>query len=491
MVAPAPPRTFPDAGPSHARTIPPAPEATMSSELREALTAAGASALVPKIIDANILEYMRRFAPLLRAIPSQQWDTDVYNFNTRTQLAVGGAVVDGGAVPVSNSTYVQSSFQMRHLQIIGAVTGYAQAVTRLQVGDLRRREIDGSITGLLWDTENMVTWGNSASTVNGARPQFDGLDTLVSVFSGAYQNSLDKGGNTLTTPHLDQLISMVQTNVSMPLLGSSWMFVMSSSAESKISQLMQNQQRFNDKVQIAPGLLVDSYRNIPIVLTSFLSPQNFSMGTVTGSSTTATTYGTPAIPNSTTYRYVLAPVIARQGEILPCPEVTITTSSSGPYTNTLSFSTPTGQDSAQPISYKVYRTAAAGGSNSETFLGYVDGTVGLAADSVTPILTVSIADTGTALVPYNSSTVPGVLPTQYYGTNAGLYPLAAGLENIYLVPRNRDFMLRPYVRDMATLDVYPTTTSPDSMPYAIQTDCTLAIRAPRYVGRLARVATSV
>ncbi len=47
------------------------------------------------------------------------------------------------------------------------------------------------------------------------------------------------------------------------------------------------------------------------------------------------------------------------------------------------------------------------------------------------------------------------------------------------------------MREATPLDVYPTTSSPDTLPYAVIGDTTLAVRAPRYVGRLSRVSTAV
>jgi hypothetical protein len=454
----------------------------MSSELREALTAAGAGALVPKIIDPLLLEYQRRYSPLVRALPSTKWDADVYYFNQRTQVANGGFVTDGGAVPVSNSTYVQNNFQMKHLQVVGAVTGYAQEVTRQVIGDLRRTEIEGSIRGLTWDIETALLWGNSASTVNGARPQFDGLDTQVATFSGGNQNAIDQTGATITLAMLDQLIDMVETNSAMAVFDPSWMLLMSGTANSKISQLLTNQQRFVDRVEIEAGLLVMTYRDIPIVKSSFLSSRTFAMGTVT--SATATTGG--SLP-AATYWYRVAPVIARQGEVASSAEVSQAATGSTS-TVTLSFSTPTGLEGAQPIGYKVYRSTATG---TETFLGYVDATVGLAADGVTPVLTTSIVDTGATLVPQNGATVPGTLPAQYYGTNVNMLPPSTGQENIYLISRDRNNIVRPYVREYEPLDVYPTTNSPDSLPYALVDDTCLAVRAPKYTGRLARVGVSL
>jgi hypothetical protein len=460
----------------------------MSSELREALTAAGAGALIAKVIDPVLLEYQRRYAPLVRAIPTQKWDTDVYYFNQRTSLATGGFVADGAALPVSNSTYVQQNFNMKHLQIVGAVTGYAQAVTRLVIGDLRQTEIDGAIKGLYWDCETALLWGNSASTVNGARPQFDGLDSLITSYSGTTQNVLDKAGGTLTLAYLDELIDMVESNAAMSIFDESWMFVLSNTAQSKLAQLLTNQQRFVDKVEIAAGLIVMTYRDIPMVKTTFLSGRSMPTGTVT--TATATTGG--ILPNSTTYRYQVSAVIARQGEIVPCAEVSQATGAgTGANTITLSFSTPSGLDGALPILYKVYRTAAGGSTGTETLLGYVDATVGVAADGITPVLTTSIVDTGSYLLPMNGSTGPAITPTAYYGTNTSVLPPAAAQESLYLISRDKNFVVRPYVREAQPVDIYPTSTSPDSLPFSILTDCTLAVRAQKYLGALRRVSTAV
>jgi hypothetical protein len=458
----------------------------MPSELREALTAAGASALIPKIIDPILLEYQRRYSPLVRSIPMQRWGADQYFFNQRTAVAAGGFVPDGGAKPVSNSTYVQLSYQMKHIESVFAVTGYAQEVTRQVIGDLRQTEVQGAIRGYYWDVETGCLWGNSASTANQAQPQYDGLDTLVSDFTSGYKNSLDKAGNTLTLAFLDELIDMVETNAAMPVFDDTWMIVLSSTANSKVAQLLVNQQRFNDVVEVATGLIVPTYRNIPMVKTSFLSSRGYSMGTITPS--TATNAG--ATLNGT-YKYVISPVISRQGETLPSAEVSqaVTTGNNV----TLTFTPPTGLDGLSPQLYKVYRTAVGGASGSETFLGYVDATVGLNTDGVTPIFTNMIVDTGAALIPEQTSgsVVPATLPTTYFGTNANLLPPGAGQENIYLISRDRNNVVRPYVREAQPVDVYPTTASPDTLPGAVIGDMALAVRAQRYVGRLTRVSTAV
>lgn len=448
------------------------------SDIAEALTAANVSALVQKQIDPLLLEYQRRYSPLVRALPSTKWGSTTYYFNTRTNRVPGGFVTDGGARPVGTSTYAQSKFDIKNMQSVGSVTGYAAEVTRDLIGDLRAQEIESAVQGLLWDIESAIGWGNAAATANGPYPQFDGLDTQVSTFTGTAQNAVNAAGASISLSLLDQLIDLVESNAAMPVDASPWMFVLSPTANSKIAQLFTNQQRFMNEVEVATGLNVPSYRGIPLIKSSFMSARSSQMGTVT--SATATTGGSLA---ASTYFYKVTAVIARYGEIAASAEVSQATTGTAS-TVTLSFTPPVGSDNALPVLYKVYRGTAAG---NETLLGYVDANVGLLGDGVTPIVATSIVDTGTALVPQNGATVPANSPAGYVGTNTGMLPRAANGESVYLISRDRNFVVRPYVRDIRPVDVYPTTSSPDQLPFALVSDTTLAIRAQKYTGRLSNV----
>jgi hypothetical protein len=441
------------------------------SDLQEALTAAGAAPLVQKLIDPMLLELQRRYSPLIRSIPTTPWGSTVYNFNSRTSRVPGGFVQDGGARPV------------RNLQAVGAVTGYAEAVTSGQIGSLKVQEYNGAVSSLYWDIETAVCWGNEGSTQYGAYPEFNGLDTQVSTFSGINQNVQDKNGAAFSLGMLDQLADMIEQQASMPVYDAGWMFVMSSTAVNRATQLVQNNQRYVNTTEVAAGLQVPTYRGIPLVKTSFLSSRGMALGTVT--TATATTGGGLA---AATYRYSVAPVIARQGEIQPSAEVTqVTTGTTS--TVTLTLPAVTGLDAAGPLYYKVFRSTGAAGT--PTLLGYVDAVVGLAGDGVTPIMATSIVDDGVKLTPANGATVPAVNPSAYVGTNASMFPLGSTQENIYLISRSRENLVRPYVREVRPLDVYPTVASPDSLPFALMTDTTLAVRAPKYTGRLTRVAVAL
>lgn len=453
----------------------------MPTELEEAITIAGAVApLIPKSIDPVLLEYQRRYAPLLLAIPTRQWNSTQYFFNRRVSRPDSGGVVDGGARPIGNSTYEQAVFNIKLFQAVGAVTGFAQAVTRDVVGDLRQIELDGTVTSMMYTLENAFIWGNDGATAGGAYPICSGLDYLVSNWtagtgSSNYVNAVDINGN-FALHYLDQLIDLVESNAAMPI-GSQYMLVMSPRMASAVSQAFVAQQRFAaPTTMIGGGLNVPTYRDIPIIKSSFLSPRSNVMGAVT--TATATTGGTLA---AATYYYRVSAVVARFGEISASTEVSqVTTGSTS--TVTLSFSTPSNlPDGASPILYKVYRSTATG---TESLVGVTD------AFDTTGTAVTSIIDTGTNLQT-NSAGNTGA--ASYQGTNTGALPRSAAnaQEDLYLVPRDPNFLVRPYVRDMQILPLAPTVTSPDSLPFAVLTDSALAVRAPKYVGRLSRLTAAL
>lgn len=453
--------------------------------LEEAVTTAGTvTPLIPKAIDPVLLEYQRRYSPMLAAIPTKQWNSTQYFFNRRVNRPDSGAVIDGGARPISNSTYEQSVYNIRLYQAVGSVTGFAQTVTRDIVGDLRQLELDGTVQSMLWTVENSFIWGNDAATANGVQPMATGLDYLVSNWtagtgSNAFVNAQDVNGS-VTLAKLDELIDLVESNAAMPIDGSPWMMVMSGRMVSAISQLFVSQQRFAaPTTNLGGGLNVPTYRGIPLVKSSFLSPKTFQMGAVT--TATSTTGGSLA---AATYYYQVTAVVARFGEIAASTEVSQVTSGSTS-TVTLSFSTPTNlPDNATPILYKVYRSTA---TTTETLLGVVD------AFDTTGVSVTSIIDTG-ANLQTNSSANTG--PTAYVNTNTGAKPrpVASGsnaYEDIYLLSMDPNFVVRPYTRNMQILPLAPTVTAPDTLPFAVLTDTTLALRAPKYAGRLSRIVASI
>jgi hypothetical protein len=447
--------------------------------IEEALTAVGAGALVQKRIDPLVNELVRRYAPLLAAIPTEQWDSTVFNWDTRTALPSAGPVTDGGSRPVSQSTYVQSNVQIRNLLALGSVTGFAEAVTS-SFGSLKGREIIGAMKAMGFAVETQLVAGNSAATTFGPYPQFDGLDTLCNVTTGVTQNVQAFAGAAFTLAKYDTVIDMVEENLAEPVFSDDWMFVASPSLISRTAQLLTAQQRFDNipTARIGAGLVVMTYRDIPLVPSSFLSAKGGAMTAIT--CTTATAGGSIAASQNRFYQ--VTAVLPSYGETTPCAEQEqVVPSGTATNTVTLAFTPPATVDGMPVLLYKVYESATTG---TETLLGVVDGSVGLAADGITPIPTTSIVDTGVNLVPKNGSTVPAQSPAAYVGTNSGLIPRAATGQDFYLVSRDPANIVRPYVRDSQPVpNLAATVLGPDQMPYAIVTDTALGLRMPTFIGR--------
>lgn len=502
----------------------------MATDIQEALTAAGAAPLVAKRISPVLVEYQRRYAPLVAALPSTKWDSTVYYFNKRVSLPGGGFVTDGGAYNQGNpstSNYNQENFQIRLLQSIGAVTGYAQAVTTNLIGDLRAREIEGAARGLYWDMETALLWGSEAATSAGPAPQFDGLDVICSSFSsttytttastnpgvgggsvdnwngagpggwagaagnkwidGQDQNAIDAAGASLSLGTLDLVIDLVESNVAEPVENSEWMFLMSPSANSRLSQLLINQQRFVDQVEIASGLIVPTYRGIPVVKTSFLSPRTNVFGNITVAASSGTAAGTPALTASTAYYYKVSAVMSRFGEIQASASANATTGSSSTLAMDITLpSTLVGPENSTPTHYKVYRGSS---SSNHALIGMVDAhyydTNGVYRT------TTHVIDSGSALAPYDGTNAPASGSVGYFYSNSNMKPLTGGAQSIYLMSRDPNFIVRPYVREMQPVNIYPTTASPDTLPFAFVADTTLAVRAPKYIGRIANVVAAL
>lgn len=453
----------------------------MGSELREALTSLNVSPLIPKYIDPDLVELQRRLSPLVGSIPSRQVSNTVYNFNTRSQRPGAGAVSDGGTRPQTQSSYQQNQFTMCHYLADGGVTGFAQAVTQDLIGDLLREEMDGAMASLLWTIENAMLWSNFGSTQNGMYPGMDGFDTQISQFAAtagsAPVNAIDCGGAALSFSLLNQLIDLVAKNAAMPVMNTSYELIGSTTAISAIAALITStQQRINDTVTLPDsGINVEGYRGLPLVPSSFMSSVE-QVGAIT--TTPSTSAGTLA---AGTYGYQVGAVLDRIGELATSANVNATLGATGEVT--ISLPTIPTYEGAGPIVFKVFR----GG----TLLGYVDATVGTAADQITPIPTTSIIDTGTALVPQNGSTVPAILPTTYFNTNAGHLPRTVGKEDLFLVARTPDKVLRPFTRDMEVLNVAPTLLSPDTLPWAVISDTCLATKASKYMARLRNVGVAL
>lgn len=469
-------------------------------EIREAYTlAGGASSLTPKIIDRLLTELARKYAPLRRAIPRRTWESDVFYFNRRTALPKAQATIEAPSttqVGATNSTYVQVPFTVKHLQSQLDISTFAAKVAIVN-GSLYDLELAGAAKAMAWLEEIFHLWGSSNATLNTLRPQWDGLDLLI-----ANANKVDAGtgsGSVLTLAMLDNLIDAVKT-VYASELGTDYFFLASPKMMSKINSLFVNQQRFNEQMTrifsrddmgdpnatvadsyIDAGIEVATYRSIPIVLSSFLSSQ----GSMTTVSTTGNTGSGSSLLAATTYYYVVE-AVTRYGLTTASAEVSQAPAANGDNI-VLSWTTPQPTDAygnvIDVLAYRIFRSTATGTESLYAIVSAYD-------NNDNPIT--SFTDTGLPINPVTTSTAYAITVATN-GSNAAsdgvtfprVQSTGQNVEDIYLVPRNPEFLVAPVVNEMQTQMLAPVNAR--TRQFALTEDLTLAMRAPAFAAKLSRV----
>lgn len=471
-------------------------------DLREAFTlAGGATTLTPKIIDRLLNELQRKYGPLHRAIPRKTWETDTFYFNQRTALPKAQFVVEApgtsgaGSVTPTNSTYVQKSFAIKHTQSQIDISTFAAKVAVVN-GNLFDLELLGAAKSMEWLEETTHMWGSASATVNTYRPQWDGVDSLM-----ATANKVDAGGNVLGLSHMDSAIDAVR-GVYAGELGTDFFFAMSPRMQSRLNGQFVNQQRFNmgmtkiftrddfgdpnagvSDSAIDAGIEVQTYRSIPIVISTFLSSQG-TMGALTlTSNTTGAAAG--SLLAATTYYYVVE-AVTKYGLTVASAELSASPSSNGNYI-VLGWSTPQPLDAygnvIDIIGYRVFRGTTSG---SETLYAqvaaYDNSDVAITAYTdtgliVNPNVTANISTYTVASVSTNAVSDGVTFPRIQTGTQI--------TEDIWLLPRDPEILVCPEVNPITTQMLAPINAR--TRQFALTADKTLAVRASAFMSKICRV----
>lgn len=364
------------------------------------MTSTGAGAnLLPYDLDPIIGEYLGKVSPMWAALPKKQADGKTHEYTIRT--AVPQAWFEGElATPApATSTYKRESVQLKILRVAGGVSGYQQAVTERFVNALQA-EVEGAVQGFGEMVEWAILHGNKADAY-----QFDGLDALMAADATARKsiatggNILDGAGSTIALSNLDSMIDAVN---SYRIGGNDRrVFVMSNAMISKITGLQTRISRTVQTVDFEGGFRMSTYRDIPLVPSSFVSPSS----TTTSPTVTATAAAGGAMADGT-YHYAIASVTATGEQLMGVTDdaTTATTNNSVDLTWTAD---------ANAKLYRIYRGAAATAA-SMTLLAVIPAKTydseGVVSGNVT-----SWSDEG-ALTPV-----------------AAIHPLTTGEESIYLV----------------------------------------------------------
>ncbi len=468
-------------------------------DLRETLSVvSGASGLVPKIIDRLLLEYQRKYAPLHKAIPRKTWETDVYYYNQRSALPKAQMTIEAPSttnVAATTSTYNQLNYPIKHMQAQLDISTFAAKVAIVN-GNLFDLELAGAAKAMAWNEDISHLYGAAQATINTLRPQWDGFDVQI-----GSTNKINGAGAITTLSMLDNLIDSIR-GVASQELGTDWFFHLSPKMSSRINALFVQQQRFfegmttiyarddfgipggvvvDNKIAVDAGLEVQTYRGIPIVLSSFVG-NVAQMGAI---STTNNTGTGSSLSTSTTYYYIVE-AVSKAGLLYGSTEVSASPAGSGDNI-VLSWSTPAPTDAfgnaIDIVGYRIYRGTATG---TETLYALSS------AYNVSDAAVTSFTDTGLPQVPGTTSTLYAATVATN-STNAAsdgvTYPRTTSTsEDILLLPRNPEFMVVPVVNEVQSQMLAPVNAR--TRQFALTSDLTLAMRAGLFGAKLYNVRTA-
>lgn len=217
-------------------------------ELLKALDMSTGANLIDDEIDRAIAEAIEVNNPLRQNMPRRKGTGSQYIANRRTVRGVGGFVDDAEEPTAVNSTYAQKGFAYKTPFVRGKVTRKLQAAGK-SYGDALQDEIESSLQVIRDIEENAIINGDAT-----ARPkEFDGLHKLCS--AGVFARTQDIGA-PLTKSIMDEAIDQV--------IGVPNMIITSKRVSREINALVQQFQRFNDKIEVKGGFRVMSYDDVPI-----------------------------------------------------------------------------------------------------------------------------------------------------------------------------------------------------------------------------------
>lgn len=450
----------------------------------ESLQTTDVSALIAKVVDPVLLEYVRKYDVLDAALPMKSWATNIFYFNQHDQFPEPQMVTETGAAAASKSNWTQQQINIRHYQSNGDVGDFAVQTAHQSIVDLLTSELRNHAQAVRWMRANKFIYGDETATLGGLRPDWNGFD--VQIDAGNKVVASAGAGNTIALIDLDNAIDSIEIMLGAGLYDDDFFFVFSPPAISEISRLQAANFRTETPVKLVPrrdngvvgspvnqvdgGFEVNSYRGIPLVKSSFLTPRG------TMSTPTAAAAGTDGTLAAGTYAYAID-VVCKFGPTQAVATASVTVAATNHVD--LTFTTPSipdalGKPQANYL-YRVYRGPAAG---PLTLIG----TVG--ANDASDAAVTAIRDTGSALI----GNAGANQITGHYFTGPEVAITAPKVEHGYLITRAPDLVCVPTVNEMKT--VMLAKNNARTTQFAVLGDCALAFRAPKFGAKICNFKTA-
>jgi hypothetical protein len=225
--------------------------------IRKALDLASTgSYLIPEVVDNAIRDYATKEPVLANVVNRMPWATNTYFIRRRDALPTASWATDGGTLPAaSQSTYAKVSKSVAYLYTRGEVTGPMQAAAGSLYNALAL-EVEAHSRALIEQlSTDIATATGGSDDITGILYQIDTDDSTNWGSTGS--GTVDKTGSYLSLDMIDEAIDTARGEVDL--------IVTSRRVRRAINALLQAQQQFNDRTEIAAGFRVLTYDGLPIV----------------------------------------------------------------------------------------------------------------------------------------------------------------------------------------------------------------------------------
>ncbi|MEA2035890.1 MAG: hypothetical protein U9O94_00170 [Nanoarchaeota archaeon] len=238
---------------------------------------------IMKAVDRNIQEILDNRTPLISLVDRKPIAGQIgYHWNIRTANNSSSTFyADGGNGTAATGSKVQliaiakpfrTDWEVTNLSK-AAMSSYFDAMAdeisnaAIEHGNLEEKQIiGGTDTGAYGDADGFLGMKQLLNS-------YVTLSDTTSVFGIARASGktyldcqlVNAGSTDLALSHLDAADTAIKKKG-----GSAWMFLVSYDKQDEISALLQSQQRFNDRVQVAGGFEVISYRGALIVPSAYM-----------------------------------------------------------------------------------------------------------------------------------------------------------------------------------------------------------------------------
>lgn len=460
----------------------------------------GAQYLYQPVIDRALREQKRNITATRMLFPRKTWGVPKYEFNQRTNYPSAQATTEApptsgtGSVAATSSTYSQVSFDVKHWQSQLDLAEFSIQTARLN-GDLMQLELDGASQNAVWLEETFNFYGSAGGTLNTKRPQWDGVDMLMSTLNKF------NAASAPTFALMDALYDSVKRRKAASLSGLDYAFIMSSEMLSSFSRQFNQDQRWMGRAVVYPrddrglmnGVIVDNknyidagievatYRGVPLIESTFITSLG-QMSTVSASAT-----GSDGVISAGDYSYVVE-VVTDLGISLACAEVSVSVSATNHVA--LSWTAPTIVDdegnTRTNLLYRIHRTLKNAAVGTETLYAVIS------AVNNSEVAVTSWNDTGAILDPSSDDTLYAVTVASSGSeavadgkTTPRVNPTGHIAQDIWLLPRDPDVLVVPVVNEMKTTILAQVNAR--TRQVALTGDQVLAVRGPRFMAKAGNV----